>query len=136
MIAIHAKLNARNVSVETYNEEIVIILIPTNLVICCYYRPRTPTPNIKQISNILSSTKYKYSNCNIILLGDMYLSGLDWVTKTIKPNSSYKATHLQFLNMLYEYNLHQMVTEPTHIHGNTLDLICLSNILTTDPQMW
>jgi len=63
----------------------------------------------------------------------MNLPGLDWATKTIKPNSSYKAIHLQIVNMLYKHNLYQMVTEPTHIHGNTLDLIYLSNTLTTDP---
>ncbi|KAF6038845.1 hypothetical protein EB796_002847 [Bugula neritina] len=66
----------------------------------------------------------------------MNFPGLDWVTKTIKPNASYKAIHLQFLNMLCKHNLHRMVTEPTYIYGNTLDLICLSNTLTTDPQMW
>jgi len=88
MITIKAKLNPRNVSVETYNEEKVIILIPTNLVICCYYRPRTSTSNSKQINNILSSIKSKYSDCNIYLLDDMKLPGLDWVTKIIKTNAS------------------------------------------------
>jgi len=68
VIATKTKLNDRNISVETYNEEIVTILISTNPAICCYYRRRASTPNIKQISNILSSIKYKYSDCNIIYL--------------------------------------------------------------------
>ena len=52
---------------------------------------------------------------------------IDWSNVTVKEHSSQKHLHYSFLNSLDEFHLSQIITEPTHILGNVLDLVCTSN---------
>ena len=57
----------------------------------------------------------------------MNLPGFDWSTGTVKPGTPYKSLQQQFINVLSENNLIQFIREPTHFHGNTLDIVCISD---------
>ena len=57
----------------------------------------------------------------------MNFPDIDWKSESIRPFTQYKQLHKDFLDALHENGLEQIITEPTHIHGNTLDLICTNN---------
>ena len=72
----------------------------------------------------MSSTKEKYTGTKgieTILLGDFNLPGIDW--QTLSGSNLYEN---QFLNLLCDSDLFQILNERTHIEGNTLDLIATS----------
>ena len=72
----------------------------------------------------MSSTKEKYTgtkSIETILLGDFNLPGINW--ETLSGSNQYEN---RFLDLLYDIDLFQLVNEPTHIEGNTLDLIATS----------
>ena len=108
----------------------VCVRIPPKLIICCYYRPHVSMPNINGLSEILGYTYSKYPGSQLLFVGDMNFPGIDWTACKVKSNTQYKAIHHQFIHMLNENNLYQVILEPTYIHGNTLDLIC-----TNDPSI-
>ena len=66
--------------------------------------------------NSLDSTK------NILLIGDLNLPDADWETY-----SGHSLMTDDFVEMAYNHNLIQNVTDSTHRDGNTLD-IALSNL--------
>ena len=57
----------------------------------------------------------------------MNLPGFDWSTGTVKPGTPYKSLQQQFINVLSENNLIQLIREPTHFYGKTLDIVCISD---------
>ena len=68
------------------------------------------------------------SSANMILACDMNFPRLNWAERRLKGGTTNPSAHLQFGNMLNDYNLVQMVEEPTPAL-NTLDLICFNNPL-------
>ena len=57
------------------------------------------------------------------------MPGIDWNQMPPKHCTQDQSLQLEFLDVLAETNKHQLFTKPTHIHGNTQDLIC-----TTSPE--
>lgn len=127
LIATKSYLEASTLDIDTVGEEIVIVKIPTNLIICCYYRSHVSSPNIQNLSKTLNTVLTKHPQCKLILLGDMNLPVLDWQNVTVQHNAQYKSLHLQYVSMLHENNMNQVIKEPTHILGNTLNLICVND---------
>lgn len=105
----------------------IIVKIPPKLIICCYYRSNISLPNISKINDILDSVMSKYPGCKLLLLGDLNLPGIDWKTHSVKTGAQYKSIHHEFINTLHSNNLHQLIHEPTHVHGNILDLVCIND---------
>jgi hypothetical protein len=66
----------------------------------------------------------------LLLVGDFNLPGINWDKLQVKPCCQYKKLHQEFLDLLNENSLTQLITEPTHVHGNTLDLLC-----TNEPKL-
>ena len=58
----------------------------------------------------------------------MNFSWFDFLKNTIKPDAAYKIIHTKFQSFLCENNLTQLIETPTHIKGNTLDLVCTNNV--------
>lgn len=52
---------------------------------------------------------------------------IDWNNSVLKQHPRDKQLNLSFLHTIAEFNLEQMVLEPTHVLGNTLDLVLCSN---------
>lgn len=66
-------------------------------------------------------------NCRKWLAGDFNFPGINWVNDNIiKPKRRYPDQHIQFMDVLADNGLTQMVTQPTH-DNNTLDLFITNN---------
>jgi len=63
----------------------------------------------------------------IILTRDINFAGFDWQRNIININTLFKSLHQQFQLFLVEHDMTQLVELPTHIKGNTLDLVCTNN---------
>ena len=75
--------------------------------------------NIKQLSGI--DGKY------VLLSGDFNLPDIDWEEGSVKSNPQYTAAiNWKMIDIVNDFNLTQMVTEPTR-QGNILDLLFTSH---------
>ena len=89
----------------------------------CLYLPPESSKNVdtvRKLINLLSSLMTQYET---YLMGDFNLSGINW------NDPKYTATSIisfMFLSFLNNNNLVQLITDPTHIHGRTLDLLITS----------
>ena len=63
-------------------------------------------------------------HCDVIILGDFNLPGVNWDTLT----SAFSDDGV-FLDFISSINLQQLINVPTHNHGNTLDIILAENNL-------
>ena len=64
--------------------------------------------------SIFSSKKYKKT----FIIGDLNLESIDWSTSTTSNR-----IQCSYLNLFTDLALIQLITEPTHISGNTLDIL-------------
>ena len=58
----------------------------------------------------------------------MNMSRSNWPVPTVNPTSTHKKVDQDFLSMLAQCGIKQLFTEPTHIHGKTLYLLCSSRL--------
>ena len=94
----------------------------TLIIICLVYiRPHAKLEYYTCIFNYLSTLLSQ--NRNIILLGDFNLPDIDW--NSLSGHSPYS---IQLCKLVFQYNLTQFITFPTHVMGNILDLILSDNI--------
>jgi hypothetical protein len=97
-----------------------------SILVCGYYRPH--------VTDISSFTKFKESisglksssNAHVWILGDLNFPGIDWDTVTTKHNCKAQPTHQEFINLLDDCGLVQIITKPTR-ELNTLDLFITNN---------
>jgi len=88
------------------------------LTLCCIYVPPNPdSPHITDLITYLSDIMSSHCN-DTILLGDFNMPDIDW--STLSSSSHHSAS---FCDFTFNYNLSQLIDKPTHIKGNTLDLI-------------
>ena len=89
-----------------------------------FYRPPSEQ-NLDDFELIVD--EYKHENC--ILIGDMNFPDIAWssdYTGVVKTNSSRKSFHENALEIINNADLIQLVHEPTHKLGNTLDLMLVN----------
>lgn len=77
--------------------------------------------------SLFSQIYQKFPECNLIVVGNFNLPGINWRTNSVLQRSPYKSLQEQVLNRFFENRLVQMIKEPTHIHGNVLDLLLINN---------
>ncbi|KAI8494635.1 hypothetical protein Bbelb_278610 [Branchiostoma belcheri] len=65
-------------------------------------------------------------NALLLIGGDFNLPGWDWSSTTLKPSTPYPGLHQDFLDILQDNGLEQLVKEPTR-EDNTLDLLVTNN---------
>ena len=96
-----------------------------------YYRPPSEI-NLDSLYDLLGKDLMHPT----IFLGDFNLPDIDWVSRPgeaiVKTNSVRKGLHQGAIDLLQCSNLVQLVTEPTHSKGNTLDLVLVENSLLDD----
>ena len=87
-----------------------------NFVICLIYRP----PNYaEQYDTLLLSYLHSVNNStDLLIIGDLNLPDVDWNTY-----SGYSTISNAYAEVVYDLNLMQLITSPTHIVGNVLDVI-------------
>ena len=80
-----------------------------------YLPPYSCSTHCLDLCNYLSDLS---SNNKVIILGDFNFPSINW--QSLLGTSE---TSILFCDFVYDNNLDQLVTEPTHVKGNILDLI-------------
>jgi len=88
--------------------------------VCSYYRPHVTDEN--SLAAFRSALARIPRHSKIIIAGDLNFPDLEWPTRVISSGSAYSRIHLDFIDMLDDYALSQMVEERTRL-DKTLDLI-------------
>ena len=119
-MAVSNLIPSTRVHVSSTSELLVIHLAtnPTTYICCAYVPPSSPAPDYDNIFLPLYSIP---NSAHLILLGDFNITDVNWSTLNASSASS-----TLFCDRVFSLNLEQLVNNPTHIHGNTLDLV-LSN---------
>ncbi|MCG7878228.1 MAG: endonuclease/exonuclease/phosphatase family protein, partial [Candidatus Thiodiazotropha endolucinida] len=95
------------------------------LYVCGYYKP--------QEGDAVSLNGFEESlrrlgivNSHILIAGDMNFPGYDWLNNCLKPNCNYPTLTYQFVDLLDDLSLTQLVNTPTR-GNNVLDLVIANN---------
>ena len=91
------------------------------LLLICIYNPRFSSKFRSaaiEIINFLSHVFNQNSNLPTVICGDFNMPDVKWNTY-----HSHSSDSVRILNSLFNHGFEQLVTLPTHINGNTLDLI-------------
>ena len=111
------------------NCEILWVKIDTatskSLYVAAYYKPSaSDLPSLED--NLAESLARLPQGNDIWFAGDMNLPGIDWKTLNIKPSCPTPGQHNQFIDILADNGLTQIVEIPTRC-DNVLDLIAVNN---------
>ena len=98
-----------------------------SLDIVILYRPPSEY-NLVNLHGLLSDRNSRYP---LILFGDLNLPDIDWTSGLgqIRRSSVRQSFHQEALDIFKCSDLSQLVRDPTHIKGNTLDLFFVENSL-------
>ena len=130
LVAIRRDLNGvRRVDLETDCELLWVkidIIGSKSLYVGGFYRPHVNDKvSAESLKNSLSRIIDK-TNSHIWVAGDFNYPGIDWRSGGLKPNCSYPMLHRDFIDMLEDYSMTQIIQDPTR-DSNTLDLFITSN---------
>ena len=121
LLAVHNSLLSTEISSPPDLEILIVELKTTHvLLLCVVYISPSASSNyhmalITYLDSICASNR-------VIILGDFNCSDICWSTLT--GSSSFSRA---LCNLVFKYNLTQLVDFPTHSSGNTLDLIFSSS---------
>ena len=90
-----------------------------DLLVAAYYKPDDGDKD--SLDRFSESVERVSMNNYVVIGGDFNLPSFDWTTCSLKTPSVYPKLHTQFLDLLNDHGLQQMVTFPTR-ERNTLDL--------------
>src|SRR5437870_144741 len=90
-----------------------------------FYRPNENDESSLQLLNS-SLQRLRTTNSNVWLAGDFNLPGIDWELGITKNDSRFKNQHDEFLDILNDHGLTQIITKPTR-DSNILDLFLTNN---------
>ena len=92
------------------------------LYVCCYYRPDDGDEVILVRLGESLDRAARIPNAYIMMGGDCNFPSWDWPIMTLKPKPVYTRLHKDFIDMMHDHGLEQLVMEPTRL-DNTLDLL-------------
>ena len=105
-------------------ELIIIKIISSSPIIYCvvYIPPKSSAADeyLHELYEFLMTLKS--ISDSLVLLGDFNFNDINW--ESLYGNSPVSA---KFCEIIFDLNLCQLVSEPTHIHGNILDLVLTNN---------
>ena len=131
LIAIDRNLDIESVKVSYKASAEIIAATLTfksgkKIVLCTCYRVGTLGEyNLKEINSYLKKIRSRRGISSVIITGDFNLPSIDW-----DNHYSEVAIETSFLDMFNNLGMDQLINEPTHKLGNTLDLL-----LTDDPSL-
>ena len=89
---------------------------------CSFYRPKeSDTINLNKLKLSLHRAVTK-RNAELVIAGDFNFPDFQWPSTSPKPRSGHPNLHKQFVDLLEDTGLVQLVTEPTR-GENILDLV-------------
>ena len=96
-----------------------------HLFICSYYKPQEGNgDSLDQFQESLR--RLVIVNPHVLVAGNMNFPGYDWANHCLKPNCYCPSLTRQFVDLLDDPGLTQLVTTPTR-GNNTLDLVITNN---------
>jgi len=107
---------------------ISVCTLGTNLTVTLLYIP--PNADQSYFSRLQSLIGTDNSNEDLILLGDFNLPNINWGTM-----SGSIPRVMDFCYFLFKLNLEQLITIPTHIAGNILDVILTNTTIISEIQV-
>lgn len=127
----HQSITVNNVELysDTVCDAVFLYIKNLNIVIIGMYKPPQGHQTLDintSFSNMLKSVETflaKWNNPQIMLLGDLNLPSINWVTETVNSGKSDKRCSEIFLEFLDKHLLMQHVHEPTRKGLNILDII-------------
>ena len=106
-----------------------------HLILASYYHPHT---NDEASMKLFASAAQRAvtTNSMIIIGGDFNFPALSWEKEQpyLKTRKNHPTLHLEFVDLINDLGLQQMVTFPTHEQNNTLDLF-LTNLPSLVPRV-
>ena len=102
-----------------------------------FYRPPDTCPDVQQLNSSLQDTP---ESCCVILIGDFNLPAINWSLDYPTPTISGSHLEESFCDLIGNNFLQQFITGPTHVKGNTLDLLLcncpeiIKNVMTCSPK--
>lgn len=133
LIAVNEQLSCSLINIHCKLEILWLVCraVPETVLLGVCYRPPDNNPDFAQdLNDILNQLTTKYSTAHILLFGDFNFPDIDWndANQLITGHSRTK----EFINVCLNFNLTQLITEPTRISGETSNILDL--ILTTKPD--
>ena len=127
LIAVHKSLPSTLIPSPSDLEVVVVKLgLDNDFVICCVYvPPDSASLYISSLINYLTNIVSSFNKC--VIVGDFNFPDVDWCSLL----GSTSLSNL-FCEFIFDCNLTQHVTEPTHVKGNILDLVLTSSNITLD----
>ena len=117
-VAVFVKLSSCLSSILSTHDTIegISVLISPALVITCVYVP--PASDFYYYLTLMDFMNNLTSDYNHLVIGDFNMPDIDWNTMSAPSICSE-----MFCDAIFNRNLCQIISEPTHIKGNTLDLV-------------
>lgn len=125
LVAVTNLLFPREIKPFNCNSEVLFVRIKECIIVCCYYRPYQGD-EIANFVEVFNQIVELYAGDQLILTGDMNFPGFDW-QNTIKCGTACGTLHVNFQYFLNENYLVQVTDVPTHVKGNTHDLVCTNS---------
>ncbi len=97
-----------------------------SLYVCCFYHPHTNDQLSMEAFQTSLSRISGRSNAHLWICGDFNMPDIDWKSNSVKDGSSHLATQENFLNIIGDHSLEQLVMAPTR-GENTLELFLTNN---------
>lgn len=119
LLAIHNSIPTKLIASPSNLELIAVELIQMKCTVCTVYLP--PNVDLDIFTNTLSFLIQLARECNILIIGDFNRPDINWSLlsgSTIMSNL--------FCDFVFDCDLTQLVTVPTHNRGNCIDLVLSS----------
>ena len=104
-----------------------------SVLIGCYYRPPDDGDSLQQLHASLCRISQSPGSADIWLGGDFNLGDINWSTGSVAQYSNKGMLCRKLLDIVTDFSLSQVITEPTHHLENSKSLLDL--FLTSNPTM-
>ncbi|XP_070198749.1 uncharacterized protein [Littorina saxatilis] len=136
-IAVKNDIQCADVPELNTDGELLWIKIPTYrqqpLYLCVFYRPDVSDANGLAHFETSIRRAAAMKNAQLLVAGDFNLPSYDWTNMTMKPKPRYAQLHKDFVDLLGDTGMEQVVKEPTR-RDNTLDIV-LTNCPSLIPRV-
>lgn len=135
LVAVNEAFNSSVVPIRSSLEIVCVRIIFScrDYILCACYRSPAPSPSFcSELHDVLNLLIVRYPNSPLILMGDFNFPGIVWRADSVSVKQNLPE-NIEFLNLCTDFNLTQLVLEPTRSTStcsNTLDLV-----LTTSPDL-
>jgi len=122
LLAVNSRIPCKRLCVPVDVEAVTVQLsLSTPIFVCVLYiPPQSSNEHYKKYFTYIYNLSNQYKP--LIIAGDFNLPDIDWCTL-----AGGSAVANEFCNLIFDLNLFQYIDQPTHIQGNTLDLILSDN---------